>query len=130
MAEAAEAKTIKGRPVKSAIRTNIIEILYFGKKMYGYDVYKAYVSVFPRVTMRSIYYNLRKGIDTGEFEIESIKMEKGDYSWGGQAEKTYYKLSANARPLGEKRIKDFFDSKQDKETTSQTAPQAILQTNP
>lgn len=111
MGETDTIKRSKGRPVRSAIRTNIVEILHHGKKMYGYDVYKAYVNIFPRVTMRSVYYNLRKGLDTGEFEIESIKMEKGDYSWGGQAEKTYYKLGPNARAMGNQRVKSFFDGK-------------------
>ncbi|MDP2749762.1 MAG: hypothetical protein Q8O89_02940 [Nanoarchaeota archaeon] len=101
----------KGRPVKSQIRTNIVEILFFGKKMYGYDVYKTYVSIFPRVTMRAVYYNLRKGLNLGEFEIESIKMEKGDYSWGGQAEKTYYKLGLISRPAGDKRVQEYFESR-------------------
>jgi len=51
----------KGRPVKSEIRQNIVEILYFMKQGYGYEIYKVYVAIFPKVTMRSIYYHLRKG---------------------------------------------------------------------
>ena len=45
----------RGRPIKSAIRQNVVEILYFLKKGYGYDIYKAYRDIFPAVTMRSIY---------------------------------------------------------------------------
>ena len=54
----------KGRPVKSEIRQNIVEILYFMKQGYGYEIYKAYVKIFPKVTMRSIYYHLKKGNKT------------------------------------------------------------------
>ena len=50
----------KGRPVESAIRQRIIEILYFLKEGYGYDIYKIYRDIFPHVTMRSIYYHLNK----------------------------------------------------------------------
>ena len=34
---------MRGRPVKSAIRQNIIEILNFIKRGYGYEIYKIYV---------------------------------------------------------------------------------------
>ena len=60
----------RGRPVSSNIRDNVAEILYFMGKGYGYDIYKVYVNVFPKVTLRSIYYHLRKGTDLGIFEIE------------------------------------------------------------
>ena len=90
----------RGRPVSSAIRQNIIEILYKIGKGYGYDIYKHYVENFPKVTLRSIYYHLKKGLDIGEFEIERIEKEKGQYSWGETAEKTYYKLGKSAVPQG------------------------------
>ncbi len=99
----------RGRPVTSAIRQNIVEILFFLGKGYGYDIYKTYCSLFPKVTLRSIYYNLRKGIELGEFEIEKIEKEKGDYSWGEMAEKIYYKLGEKAMPKGEQRIKSFLE---------------------
>ena len=57
----------KGRPVKSEIRQNVVEILYFIKNSYGYGIYKVYTAIFPKVTLRSIYYHLRKGVDLGEF---------------------------------------------------------------
>ena len=44
----------KGRPVRSEIRQNIVEILHFIKKAYGYEIYKIYVAIFPKVTLRSI----------------------------------------------------------------------------
>lgn len=104
----------KGRPIKSEIRQNIIEILYFLKEGYGYDIYKVYINIFPKVTMRSIYYHLRKGVDLGEFKIKKIKAEKGEYSWGGEAEKTYYALGPKANPKINKRVKEYLDKQKNK----------------
>ena len=102
-------KKRKGRPVQSEIRQNIVEILYFLKEGYGYDIYKVYINVFPKVTMRSIYYHLKKGVELGEFKVKKIKTEKGQYSWGGEAEKTYYTLGSTAKPKINKRIKEYLD---------------------
>ena len=99
----------KGRPVKSEIRQNIVEILYFMKEGYGYEVYKAYIAIFPKVTMRSIYYHLKKGVDLNEFKVSKIEREKGDYSWGGEAEKIYYSLGEAAKPAGNEKVKEYFD---------------------
>ncbi len=96
----------KGRPVKSKVRDNIVELLYFLKHAYGYDIYKRYIEIFPRTTMRNIYYHLKKGLALNEFAIEKIEKEKGEYSWGGEAEKIYYKLGPNANPRIDKRIKN------------------------
>ena len=101
----------KGRPVKSEIRQNIVEILYFMKEGYGYGIYKAYVAIFPKVTMRSIYYHLKKGVSLGEFKVSKIEKEKGDYSWGGEAEKIYYGLGDNAKPSLNDKVKEHFDKK-------------------
>lgn len=101
----------RGRPAKSEIRQNIIEILFFIKKGYGYDIYKIYRDIFAPVTMRSIYYHLRKGLQLEEFKIEKIEKEKGDYSWGGEAEKIYYSLGPNAKPTGNERVKEYLDKK-------------------
>ncbi len=101
----------RGRPVNSVIRQNIVELLYFMEKGYGYDIYKNYVELFPKVTLRSIYYHLRKGIELEEFVIERIEKEKGDYSWGEMAEKIYYKLGVKAAPKMDKKIKKHLDSK-------------------
>ena len=101
----------KGRPVKSEIRQNVVEILHHVEKAYGYEIYKVYVAVFPKVTLRSIYYHLRKGISLGEFVINKIEKEKGDYSWGGEAEKIYYSLGPNAKPSGNERLKEHFEAK-------------------
>ena len=102
----------KGRPIKSEIRQNVVEILHFIKKAYGYEIYKVYTKIFPKVTLRSIYYHLRKGVSLGEFEISKIEKEKGDYSWGSEAEKIYYALGQNAKPAGNDRVKEFVESRQ------------------
>ena len=99
----------KGRPVKSEIRQNIVEILFFVKEGYGYEIYKAYVAIFPKVTMRSIYYHLKKGVALSEFKVSKIEREKGDYSWGGEAEKIYYSLGDAAKPSGNEKAKEYFE---------------------
>ena len=101
----------RGRPVESKIRQNIVEILFYMKKGYGYEIYKAYREIFPAATMRVIYYHLKKGVETGEFKVDSIKSEKGHYSWGPQAEKVYYALGKNAKPKIEKRVEKYFSKK-------------------
>ncbi len=101
----------KGRPVKSEIRQNVVEILYFMKEGYGYEIYKAYIAIFPKVTMRSIYYHLKKGVDLNEFKVSKIEKEKGNYSWGPEAEKIYYSLGEAAKPVGNEKAKEHFDKK-------------------
>ena len=101
----------RGRPVKSQIRQNIVEMLYFMKKGYGYDIFKAYKSIFPTVTMRVVYYHLKKGAELGEFKVHEIKKEEGSYSWGNSVEKIYYSLGDKAKPLMDSRVKEFFDKK-------------------
>lgn len=101
---------MRGRPVKSPIRQNIIEILHFIKKGYGYEIYKIYVKAFPKVTMRSIYYNLKKGTSLGELRIDKIESVKGKYSWGPEAEKKIYALGVNAKPKGDPRVKEALKS--------------------
>jgi len=101
----------RGRPIGSSIRQNLVEILFFKGKAYGYDLYKDYCALFPKVTLRVIYYHLKKGVALGEFELEEVRMEKGSYSWGGEAEKKYYKLGPNASPRIDKKVKAYFDRK-------------------
>ena len=101
----------RGRPTKSIIRQNIIDILQYMGKGYGYDVYKIYIQLFPKVTMRSVYYNLRKGIATGEIRIDAIEREKGEFSWGDEVEKTYYGLGKEATPHDNPRVKEFFNQR-------------------
>ena len=104
----------RGRPVKSTIRQNIVEILYFLGKGYGYDIYKAYRDLFSPVTMRSIYYHLNKGVETEEFKVAEVKKEQGNYSWGNTVTKTYYSLGPKAKPTMLKQVKEYFDKKKKK----------------
>ncbi len=95
----------RGRPVGSTIRQNIVEILFHLGNGYGYQISKIYNTVFPKVTQRSIYYHLRRGILTQEIELHKIEQEQGDFSWGSSVEKIYYSLGKNAAPKGEERVK-------------------------
>lgn len=94
----------RGRPVRSEIRQNIVELLFHLQKGYGYQIAKQYNTLFPPVTQRSIYYHLRKGVLTGEFLVHKIEEERGDFSWGSIAEKTYYALGKEALPKGDARV--------------------------
>ena len=61
--------------------------------------------------MRSIYYNLKKGAELGEFKVNKIEKEKGNYSWGNVAEKIYYGLGEAAKPIGNEKAKEYFEKK-------------------
>src|SRR3989344_3238794 len=95
---------MRGRPARSIIRQNILEILFYLKKGYGYQIARIYNEIFPKVTQRSIYYHLRKGVLTQEIIVQAIKQEQGEYSWGKVVEKTYYSLGKNANPVENERI--------------------------
>lgn len=99
----------KGRPCQSEIRQNVIEILYFLGKGYGYQLSKMYNKIFAKASQRSIYYHLRKGVSIGELELNKVEQEEGDFSWGKMAEKTYYSLGKKAKPRGELRVKEFLE---------------------
>jgi len=102
---------MRGRPVKSEIRQNIVDILNNLKKGYGYEIYKIYIAIFPKCTREVIYYHLKKGLDTGEFIIKQTKQEKGNFSWGPIVEKTFYSLGPKAAPRVNKRVKDHLKKK-------------------
>ena len=97
----------KGRPNKSVIRQNVVEILNYLNKGYGYQIAKIYNEVFPAVTQRSIYYHLRKGIQTKEIRVHKVELEEGNFSWGSMVEKIYYTLGEEADPKGEERVRLF-----------------------
>ncbi|HZX44866.1 MAG TPA: hypothetical protein VFF28_04240 [Candidatus Nanoarchaeia archaeon] len=101
----------RGRPVKSQIRQNLVELLFFLKEGYGYDLYRNYREIFSPVSMRVIYYHLRKGADLGEFKVNKIIKESGNYSWGSEVEKIYYSLGEGAQPIGDDKVKEFLDRK-------------------
>lgn len=101
----------RGRPTKSIVRQNIIEVLYYLKSAYGYEIYKIYKEVFPKVTLRLMYYHLRKGVELGELKIEKREKEEGNFSWGSESEKIYYSLGPNAEPLGNEELRKFLEEK-------------------
>lgn len=98
----------RGRPVFSQVRQNMVELLYVAGPMYGYELSKKYLDIFPRVSRRLFYYHLKKGLELGEFEVDEVRKEEGDYSWGSVAEKTYYRLGPNAQPQGDRRVKEAY----------------------
>ena len=79
------------------------------QKGHGYNIFKVYKSIFPAVTMRVVYYHLKKGTDLGEFKVHEIKKEEGEYSWGNSVEKIYYSLGDNAKPAMDEKVKEFFN---------------------
>lgn len=97
-----------GRPTKSKIRQNILKILNHLEKAHGYEIYNYYIKIFGKVHIRSIYYNLKKGVELNEIEIKEVKTEPGDYSWGGNAERIYYTLGPKAAARESKKVKEFF----------------------
>ncbi len=101
----------RGRPVKSQIRQNIVELLFFLKEGYGYDIYRQYKGIFPAVTMRVIYYHLKKGTELGEFKVNKVIKENGNFSWGNVVEKIYYSLGQEAQPVGDMRVKEVLEKK-------------------
>lgn len=88
----------------------MIEIIYFLKTSSGYDLYKVYREIYPKVTLRNIYYHLKKGVSLGVFELESVRSIKGSNSWGSQTQKIFYRLGKNAKPSGDIRVKKFIEA--------------------
>jgi hypothetical protein len=89
----------RGRPLGSEVRQNLIELLFVKGKGYGYQIHKWYIKKFPAVSQRVIYYNLKKGVEIEEFQVETIRT-KGEFSWGSSSERNYFKLGKKARPTG------------------------------
>lgn len=82
----------RGRPLKPEIREKISSILAHVGQSYGYELYKYYQSVFGKITIRNLYYNLKKGLELGEFIILDIRQEIGTFTWGGATQHIYYGL--------------------------------------
>ncbi|MBN1645584.1 hypothetical protein JW868_00930 [Candidatus Woesearchaeota archaeon] len=104
----------RGRPIGSAIRQNMVEILYFLGRGTGYDIFKVYKQVYPAVTLRVMYYHLKKGVSLKEFKVAEVKQVSGDYSWGSSAEKIYYTLDVMAKPTMDRKVKAYLDSQKTK----------------
>jgi hypothetical protein len=82
----------RGRPLKTEVRERIASILARVGQSYGYELYKYYSKVFGKMTMRNLYYNLRKGLKIGEFIIADVRQEIGAFTWGGATQHIYYTL--------------------------------------
>ena len=95
----------RGRPANSAIRDNITELLYLLGPSYGYDLYKQYRKACGQVSLRSIYYHLKKGQELGLFKPMSIEKKKGNFSWGSVVERRLFGLTKKAKPKGDTKIK-------------------------
>ena len=99
----------RGRPTHSQIRQNIVDILYYLGEGYGYQISKIYQEVFSKVTQRSIYYQLRKGLQTKEIMIKETRQESGNFSWGSNVEKKVYVLGSLALPKGNNAVKEYIE---------------------
>ena len=86
----------KGRPLKIDIRAKIAAILQYVGHAYGYQIYKYYKKIFGKIGLRNLYYNLKKGVETGEFIITTVKREEGEYTWGRESQHIYYSLGPNS----------------------------------
>jgi hypothetical protein len=104
----------QGRPIGSKVRQNLVEILYFYKHLHGYDLYKIYKELYHPVTMRLIYYHMKKGVDTGEFKVYKVDKKIGTYSWGGTSENILYELGPGANPMIEPRVKVYWEKNMEK----------------
>jgi hypothetical protein len=80
----------RGRPLKTDIRERIGLILSQVNFAYGYELFKIYKNVFGEIGLRNLYYNLKKGLQTGEFIIAHIEREPGSFTWGAEAQHIYY----------------------------------------
>ena len=58
-----------GRPIGSEIRERVALILSQMGPSHGYGIYKIYKKNWGPVEIKSIYYNLQKGVDIGHFEL-------------------------------------------------------------
>lgn len=103
----------RGRPLKSEIRQRIIEIIAaLQEPTYGYAIYRIYREVYPKATLRVMYYHLKKATQTGELKIERVEHTEGDYSWGSTAEKVYYTLGPQANIKGDSRILEYLKKRE------------------
>jgi DNA-binding PadR family transcriptional regulator len=82
-----------GRPTGSIVRNNIIGLLSREGPMHGYELYQKYIEEYPQVTMRLIYYHLKKGVSLGELKIHKIEKKKGEYSWGTEVQNIVYTVN-------------------------------------
>ncbi len=97
----------QGRPSKSVVRDRLVEMLFIAGRLTAYEAHKHYLRLFGKASQRNIYYQLQKGEAQGIFSKEVV-VEKGEYTWGATAQKTYYSLTSQARPQINKEVRDYF----------------------
>lgn len=107
-----------GRPYNSPVRQNIIELLSQFGELYGYEAYKHYVRLFPKVSMRAVYYSLRNGVKKGYFKIAKVEKKAGNYSWGPEAQRVYYANGEMAKPTGNEKVKQYYEKIKGLNTTN------------
>ncbi|MCA9477792.1 MAG: hypothetical protein KC535_01460 [Nanoarchaeota archaeon] len=98
-----------GRPARSVVRDRLAEMLFIAGKLTAYDAHKHYQQLFSSATQRNIYYQLRRGVDLGLFNIADVVQEEGEYSWGPTTRKVYFELAKAASVQFNKQIKEYFD---------------------
>ncbi len=99
----------RGRPQGSPVRQNVTDLIAQFGEMHGYDVYRHYIKIFPKVSMRAVYYSLRNGVKKGFFKVAKIEKQTGTYSWGPEAQRVYYALGELAKPAGDARVRKYFE---------------------
>ena len=102
---------VRGKKPGSAVRQHMVDILARLGSASGYDIYKVYRELFPKCTLRLMYYHLKKGVALGEFTIDKVEKVEGKYSWGTTAEKTLYCIGQKAHPNPDKRIQEYVAQK-------------------
>lgn len=102
---------LPGRPSKSRVRERIAEILSNIGFSYGYDIYKIYKKVYGNVLLRTIYYNLKKGVEDNEFLVVEVKRTPGQFTWGNETERVYYTLGPFANFPQSKNTDKFMEFK-------------------
>ncbi|MDO8642782.1 MAG: hypothetical protein Q7R76_04325 [Candidatus Woesearchaeota archaeon] len=109
----------RGRKPNSIVRQHMVDILACLGSASGYDIYKVHRELFPKCTLRLMYYHLKKGVVLGEFIVDKIQKVEGTYSWGPLTEKKMYAIGPKAHPNPEKRVKEYITTLKKEEAHGQ-----------
>lgn len=74
---------------KSLVRERILQILYYVGYSYPYEIYKIYKSLYGKVCLRNVYYNIRKGIEAGDIKVLKVETVDGNFTWGDKTKRIY-----------------------------------------
>lgn len=89
----------------SVVRDRLNKILSVVNKIYGYEAQKIYEKVYGDVLLRTLYYNLKKGVEEGIFEIVDVAEIPGDFTWGFESNRVYYQNRKNVQMNQEEKKK-------------------------